>query len=327
MKRRGFLLGIGAAAMAPRMARAQQGGKVYRLGQLSGGTQSSRAPLLAAFVRGMRELGYVEGQNLSIEHRYADERFDRLPTLARELVERKPDALLVSTTPANLAAKAATSSIPIVMVGVADPVGVGLVESLARPGGNLTGITNIGAELAGKRLEILKEIIPSASTVAVFINPDDQNAPLQMRSARLAAARLAIELSPILNVRKADDLPTSFEAAKRARASAALRMIDPLASTLRNETIALAARHRLPIAYAFREDVIAGGFVSYGPSLPAQYHQAASFVHKIFNGARPDELPVEQPTRFEFALNLKTAKTLGIAVPPHIQVRADEVIE
>ncbi len=328
MKRRAFIAALGGAAAAwPLVARAQQAGKVYRLGQLSGGTAASRIPLLAVFMRGMRELGYIEGQNLLIEHRYADGRFERLPALARELLAWNPDALFVSTTPASLAAKAATSTVPIVMVGVADPQGVGLIANLSRPGGNITGVTNIGAELAGKRLEILKEIVPAAPRVAVIINPNDENAALQMSSARLAADKLAVQLEPVMHVRSGADLKSAFEGAIRGGAKAAMRMIDPLGTDFRAQTVALAVEFRLPTIYAFREDVLAGGLVSYGPSAPDQYRQAATFVHKIFTGVKPADIPVEQPTKFELAINLKTAKALSLTVPPSLLSRADAVIE
>ena len=328
MRRREFLSLVGGAALStPLAARAQQTGKVYRLGLLAAGTQESRKPLYDAFMRGMRELGYVEGQNLVIEGRHADGDFGRLPALVNELLAWRPDALMVSQTPAALAAKAATSSVPMVIVSVADPLGVGLIASLARPGGNITGITNIGAELAGKRIEILKEIIPGASKIAILINPDDANAPLQMTSAKQVADSLGIQLDPVLHIRTAGDLKGAFAAAVRAQAPAALRMVDPTNSSLRAQTVTLAAEYRLPTIYAFREDVLAGGLISYGPSLPDQYRQLAGFVHKIFNGARPADLPVEQPTKFEFAINLKTAKALGLAIPPALLARADEVIE
>jgi len=226
-----------------------------------------------------------------------------------------------------LAAKRITQSIPIVMVGVADPVGVGLVTSLTRPGGNITGITNIGAELAGKRLELLKELIPTASKVAVLINPNDPIAQLQLDGAMNAAKTLAVDLGPVLEISSANDLKPAFEAAVRARVDAALRMIDPLESALRKQTAELAAQHNLPIMFPFREAVEFGGLVSYGTNLPDQFRQAASFVHKIFNGTKPNDLPVEQPTRFELVINLKTAKALGISVPPIFQQRADELIE
>jgi putative ABC transport system substrate-binding protein len=213
------------------------------------------------------------------------------------------------------------------MVGVAEPLGVGLIANLARPGGNITGITNIGAELAGKRLEILKELIPAVSKVAVLVNPNDPIASLQMDSANAAARNLSIQLEPVLEIRSANDLKSVFEAASRARAGAALRMIDPLESALRKQTVALAAEHQLPMIYPFREAVEFGGLVSYGTNLPDQFRQAATFVHKILNGTKPVDLLVEQPSRFELVINLKTAKALGISVPLILQQRANDVIE
>jgi putative ABC transport system substrate-binding protein len=209
---------------------------------------------------------------------------------------------------------------------VGDPVGVGLVSNLARPGGNLTGITNIAAELTGKRLELLKELVPSASRIAVLVNPDAPIAAIQIRNAEAAARTLGMQLQP-LTVRDIRTLEASFEAAVRSRASAALRMVDFTANTLRVETAKLAIKHRLPVMYAFREDVDVGGLVAYGPSVPAQYEQAATFVHKILQGARPADLPVEQPTKFELVVNLKTAKTLGLTIPQSLLLRADQIIE
>ena len=309
------------------LGKAQQTAKVNRIGYLSGGTETSRRQYLEAFRQGMQKLGYVEGQNLVLDSRFAEGKFERLPSLIQELLGSKPDVLLVSTTPANLAAKAAVTTLPIVMVAVADPVGVGLVASLARPGGNITGITNIAADLAGKRLEILKEIVPHASRVAVFVNPADANAPLQMRNAEAAARALGIQLQPVLEVRSAEDLKGVFEAAVRARAGAVIRMVDPLLSPLRKQTAELATKHRLPVMYPFREDVEAGGLISYGTSLPDQYRQAATFVHKILHGTKPADLPVEQPMKFEFVINLKTAKQIGLTIPPNVLVRADKVIK
>jgi putative ABC transport system substrate-binding protein len=331
MKRRGFIAGLGTTlgtiALWPLAARGQQPVGMRRVGYLSGGGEPAQQPLLAAFRRGMQTLGYAEGPSYSFEARYAEGRFERLAALAEDLIGRNPDVLLVQSTPANLAAKAATPSVPIVMVGVADPVGVGLVPNLARPGGNITGITNIGAELAGKRLEILKELIPSLSKAAVMINPGDTNVHLQMASAETAAQKLTVKLDPVLEIRSANDLQGAFAAAVSAGAGAALRMIDPLESALRRPTAALAIEHRLPIMFPFREAVEFGGLVSYGANLPDQFRQAATLVHKIFNGAKPADLPVEQPSRFELVINLKTAKALGVEVPLLFQQRADEVIE
>jgi putative ABC transport system substrate-binding protein len=278
-------------------------------------------------MRGMRDFGYVEGQNLVIETRYAEGRFERLPALARELLAWNPDVLFVSTTPANLAAKAATSTVPIVMVSVADPLGVGLIDNLSRPGGNITGVTNIGADLAGKRVEIIKELVPSARKIAVFINPSDENAALQMKSAELAAGKLGVELQPVLPIRSAADLRGAFEAAARSGAGAAVRMIDPLVTALQKQTATLANEFRLPMIHPFRENVQAGGLISYGTSLLGQYRQAAPFVHKIFSGTKPADLPVEQPTTFELAINSVAAKAIGLTVPPTLIARADEVIE
>ena len=328
MDRRRFLLTSMAGALtAPFGAEAQQGEKVYRLGYLGGQSESVDAPFLGAFRRGMQRFGYVEGRNLAIVARFAHGEFDRFPALARELVSLKPDALLVGTVVGSRAATAATVTIPIIFVQVGDPVGVGLVPSLARPGGNLTGITNIAAELTGKRLELLKEIVPSALRIAIIANPDAPIASLQIRNAEVAARTLGVQLEPLLPVRDARTLAGAFEAAVRSGASAALRMVDFVAGTLRAETAKLAIKHRLPVMYAFREDVDAGGLVAYGSSVPGQYEQAATLVHKVLRGARPADLPIEQPTKFELVINLKTAKALGLTIPPSLLARADQVIE
>lgn len=311
----------------PRAAKAQRSARTYTIGHLSGSSETATKPYVDAFREGMRALGYVEGRNYVLEGRYADGKTDRLAALARELVGRNPDVLLVATTPGNLAAKSATAAIPIVMVLVADPVGAGIVPSLARPGGNVTGITNIVAELAGKRLEILKEMVPTATRIAVFINPNSQNAPLQMQSAEAAARRLGVELRPVLEIRAPEDLEKAFDAAAKDRANAAIRMIDPLVFILRKETAALAAKHRLPLIYPTREDVEAGGLVAYGAHIPEQYRQAATFVDRILRGVRPAEIPVEQPTKFELSINRRAAAALGITVPQTIVLRADRVVE
>jgi putative ABC transport system substrate-binding protein len=312
--------------MAGTRVLAQQPNRMFKIGHLSGGTEASRQPLIEAFRQAMQKFGYLEGQTLRIEGRFADGKFERLPTLLQELLKWQPDVLLVSSTPANLAAKAANLNIPIVMVGVADPIGVGLIESLARPGGNITGVTNIVAELAGKRLEILKETVGKLSRVAVIVNPADANAVIQLRNAEAAARALKLQLQPVLNVRRAEDLSAAFETATRARAQAAIRMVDPLGSVLRQETAGLAVKHNLPVIFPFREDVEAGGLISYGTSLPDQYRQCATFVHKILKGTKPADLPVEQPMRFEFAINLKTANQIGLTIPPNVLARADRVI-
>jgi putative ABC transport system substrate-binding protein len=325
--RRHLLSVVGGLLIAPSRVLAQQSaGRVHHVAHLSGSGMLASKAFIDAFREGMRTLGHVEAKDYVLQERYAEGKGDRLPALARELLAQKPDVLLVSTTPASLAAKAASSRLPMVVVLVADPVGAGIVQSLARPGGNITGITNIVAELAGKRLELLKEMVPRASRIAVFVNPDSQNAPLQLRSAHAAASRLGIELSPVLEIRQPPDLEPAFEAAVRARCGAAIRMIDPLVFMLREQTAALSIKHHLPVIYPSREDVEAGGLVSYGTNVPEQYRQAAGLVDKILRGAKPADLPVEQPTKFELVINQKSAKALGLTIAQALLLRADEVI-
>lgn len=310
----------------PITSEAQRPDKTFRVGHLSGSGQAANKALTDAFRAEMRSRGYVEGQNLILDERYAEGKFDRLPSLAQELIQRKPDALLVATTPGSLAAKAATTTIPIVFVLVADPVGAGIVPRLARQGGNITGITNIVAELAGKRLEILKEIVPTAARIGIMVNPNDQNTPLQMRHAEEGARRLGIKLEPILEVRTPDDLEKAFEAASKARVPAVLRMIDPLVFMLRKQTAALSMKYQIPMIYPSREDVEDGGLVAYGANAPEQFRQAAALVDKILGGANPADLPVQQPTIFDLVINARTAKALKLTIPASLAFRA-EVIE
>jgi putative ABC transport system substrate-binding protein len=326
--RRKLLRAFGAGMVtAPFCSEAQVAEKAFRVGHLSGSGVVASKSYVDAFRDGMRVLGYVEARNFVLDERYAEGKIERLPALVQELIERKPDVLLVSTTPGNLAAKAATSTIPIVMVLVADPIGAGIVQSLVRPGGNITGITNIVAELGGKRLEILKALVPKASRVAVIVNPNDQNTPLQMRNAEEGANRLGIRIDPILKVRNIEELKGAFEEATRSHSAAAIRMIDPVMFILRKETAALAIKHRLPVIYPTQEDAEAGGLISYGANIPEQYRQAATLIHKIRQGAKPADLPVEQPTKFDLVINLKTAKALGLTIPQSLLVSADKVIE
>ena len=326
MDRRSFLATVGILVV-PLAAYAQQPEKTYRVAYLAAAPRATNQALLARFREGMSELGYHEGRNLLLETRFADGKLQRLPMLAQELAQLKPDVVFVSTTPGSLAAKAATPTIPIVFVAVADPVGAGLVSSLARPNGNVTGITHLVAELTGKRLELLKEIVPSASRIAVLVNPDDPNATVQIQNAEAAARALGVQLQPVLTVRGASDLERAFEAISRSGVAAALRMVDPTTTVLRARTVELAVRHRVAMMFVFREDVEAGGLAAYGASLPAQYRQAATFVHKILRGARPGDLPIEQPTKFELVINLKTAKALGLTFPQSILARADQIIQ
>ena len=327
MTRRALLLASLGVLSTPLAVAAQRQGRPFRVGHLSGSGAAASKPFADAFLDGMRALGYVEAQNFVFDQRYSEGKDERLPVLAQELVALHPDLILSATTPGSLAAKGATSTIPIVFVLVADPLGAGIVPSLAHPGGNVTGITNIVAELAGKRLEILKEIVPSASRIAVFVNKGNPNAPLQLKHAEAAARQLGIELSPIADIKTPADLPKAFDAATRANAAGAIRMIDPLVFMLRKETSALTVKHRLPVIFTTREDVETGGLVAYGANMPAQFRQAATLVTKIHRGAKPADLPVEQPTKFDLALNLKTAKALGIAMPTALRLRADHIIE
>ncbi|MDP2329214.1 MAG: ABC transporter substrate-binding protein [Reyranella sp.] len=316
-----------AAAPLASTAYAQSGAALQRVGYLTGGGLAARADYLNAFRAGMAALGHVEGKTFLLESRGADTRFERLPALVQELLAFRPDVLLVSTTPAVLATKAATSQVPIVMVGQGDPVGMGLVATLARPGGNITGLTNISLELAGKRLELLKEFIPTASRIAVLLNPNDPNWSLQLRHAEAAAHQIGIALGPVLHLRRHHDLEPAFAAAAQAGANAALRMVDSTVSLLRTESVQAAARWRIPVMWVFPDDVRAGGLIAYGPEQADQYRQAASFVNRILRGARPAELPIEQPTRIVLAVNVGTARGLGLSIPSSVLARADEVIE
>jgi putative ABC transport system substrate-binding protein len=328
MDRRTFLEALaGGLLAAPRAVEAQQAQTLYRVGHLSGSSREAIAGWVATFREGMTAQGYAEGRNWTFSERYADGRFDRLAPLAQELLALTPDVLLVSSTPANLVAKQATRTVPIVMVLVANPVGSGIVTNLRKPEANVTGVTNIVAELAGKRIEILKELLPAAMRFAVMVNPEDQNAPGQMQGAEQAARALGLQLRPILEVRVPADLERAFRDAAAAQAHAAIRMIDPLVFIMRQQTAALAARYRLPVIYPSREDVEAGGLIAYGTNIRDQFRLAATYVAKILRGAAPRDLPVEQPTTFELVINLKTAKALGLRIPPSLLARADEVIQ
>jgi putative ABC transport system substrate-binding protein len=318
---------LGGMMARPTFAEAQGPDRVWRIGFLDGGQMLARRPMFDVFRQRMAELGYIEGRNVVYEARAAEGKFDSLPKLVSELLGINPDALLVGTTPAGLAAKAATSAVPIIIVAVADPVGVGLVDNLARPGGNITGITNIVAELTGKRLEILKALVPGASRIAVLANPGDPVAAVQLKAAEIAASELGIELRPVVHVRAAEELNRAFVQAVAEHADAAIRLVDPLSTALAKPTAQAAAEHRLPVIYPFRENVVAGGLASYGTDLPSQFGQAATLMDKVLQGAKPADLPVQQPTRFELVINLKTAKALGITVPQSLLARADEVIE
>ncbi len=311
-------------AMAP--AEAQQPGSVPRIGTLAASPTAANAHLWEAFRQGLRERGYVEGQNILIEHRSAEGKWERLPELAAELVRLRVAAIVAAPTPAIHAARQATQTIPVVMVAVGDPVGQGFVASLARPGGNITGLSNIAPDLVGKHLQLLKELVPKVSRVALLWNPDTSVGAPQVREAMVAARALGGQLQT-LPVLGPDDFGGAFMAMARERAGALLVTADSMLFSNRTRLADLANRSRLPAVYAFREHGEAGGLMSYGTSLPDLFRRAATYVDKILKGAKPADLPVEQPTRFELVVNLKTAKVLGLTIPQSVLIRTDHVIE
>jgi putative tryptophan/tyrosine transport system substrate-binding protein len=315
-----------ALLAAPLAIGAQGPGKVPRIGYVFARVSSADQRLWDAARQGLRELGYVEGQNITLEVRWAEGRTDRLPELVAELVRSKVDVLVVATTPAALAAKNATRTIPVVFVAVGEAVESGLVANLARPGGNLTGLTLLNAEISGKRLELLKESLPRISRVAVLTNPGNPIHTVFWRQTLTAAKTLGLKLQPI-QVRASEDFEEAFQAATSGRADALLAFDDSLTVGYRTRLVALAAKHRLPTMYGLREFPDAGGLVSYGPNFPDQYRRTGTYVDRILKGARPADLPVEQPTKFELVINLKTAKALALTIPPSVLARADEIIQ
>jgi putative ABC transport system substrate-binding protein len=301
--------------------------KVPRIGWLSSGIPPSeaereRALGLSSFLQGLRELGYVEGQNIVVEERYAEGQLERLPELAAELVQLRVDVIVAGDPQAILPAKQATSTIPIVMSVSADPVGSGLVASLARPGGNVTGLSNVAPQLAGKRLELLKEVVPGVSRVAVLGRPGQADwEPLAVATQALGGQLQALE------VQSPDDIKDAFEAAVRERADVLIVLASPIVLRHSRLIVDLAAESRLPTMYPRKEYVQDGGLMYYGPSTPELHRRAAYYVDRILKGAKPGDLPVEQPTRFELVVNLKTAEALGITIPPSVLARADEVVQ
>ena len=333
ISRRHFVVTSAAGILAaPRATEAQQAGKVYRIGVLERTTMALNAANLGAFRQGMREFGYVEGQNLVIEYRYTTEyRYTQgsnegLAGLARELVRLKVDLILTRGTPQALAAMRAAGTIPVVMAASGDPVGTGIVASFARPSGNVTGLSAFVVDLSAKRIELLSEMVPSIARVAGLFNMSNPAIPPEWKEVERAARSLGIQ-PQLLDVRTAEDLGRAFDVAIRQRVDVLVVGIDGLTQTHRRTIVGLAARHRLPAIYASREFVDVGGLISYAVSYPDLYYRAASFVDKILKGAKPAALPVEQPTKFELVINLKTAKALGLTIPPSLLLRADRVIE
>jgi putative ABC transport system substrate-binding protein len=328
MRRRELITLLGGAAAAwPLAARAQQKAMPV-VGFLSPGNAASalNEPSLAAFQKGLGETGYVEGQNLAIEYRWAENHYDRLPGLAADLVGRKVDVIVTIAGPAALAAKGATSTIPIVFSGVGDPVGFGLVASLARPSGNLTGFSNINVELTPKRLELLSELVPQAKVIALLVNPNNSNTETIIRDMPEAARAKGMQL-PILKASAESEIDAAFGTLVELHADGLVVAGDPFFFSRRDQLLALASRHAVPANYMWREFAAAGGLSSYGTKVTEAFRQAGSYAGRILKGAKPADLPVQQTTIFDLVVNLTTAKALGLTVPPSILSRATEVIE
>jgi ABC-type uncharacterized transport system substrate-binding protein len=317
----------GGLLAAPRAAEAQQAGRIPRIGVRDFGTPES--PEVKAIREGLRELGYVEGQNLAVEYRFTEGKPERLPALAQDLVRLAPDVIVTRASPATRAAKGATSAIPIVMVTGVDPVREGFVRSLARPGGNITGVTFLTSELSAKRLELLKEVLPKLQRVAVLVRTQDPQrfaGDRETEETKRAAQSLGVQLQ-IIPTRAGDELDEAFQAMTRQHAEAVTNLPSPIFFDQRQRIADLATRHRLPSMHAFRGYVEAGGLMSYGTDVLAAFRRAGAFVDKILKGANPANLPVEQATKFELVINLKTATALGLTIPPAVLARADEIIQ
>ena len=319
------MLLMGAAMTAARTLRAQQKAMpvIGYLGNISPGVS---APGLVGFRQGLNETGYIEGQNVAIEYRWAEGHYDRLPALAADLVGRKVDVIATSSTPAIQAAKAATSTIPLVFFGGGDFVALGLVASLARPGGNLTGISIMSPELNPKRLDLLSQLVPQASVIALLVNPSNAIAEVTIRDVQEAARAKGVQLQ-ILRAGTEAEIDSAFAALVQLRAGALVAATDPFFNSRREQLVALASHHAVPAIWEWREFVEAGGLISYGSSLTDMWRPVGIYVGKILKGANPADLPIQQPTKFELVINLKTAKVLGLTVPQSLLAAADEVIE
>ena len=326
MDRRAFLAGAAALLAAPLAAEAQQAGKVSRIGLLSTGTPAEGSARLETFLQGLRDLGYVEGRNIAIEPRWGEGRAERLSDLAVGLVGLKVDMIVATSTPAALAARDATPTIPIVFVTAADPVGSGLVASIARPGGNVTGVSLLAPEMVARQMQLLKEAVPKVSHVAVLGNPTLKYNPSLVKEAESAAQSLGMQ-ARVLGVSGPDALDSALSAVNKQRPGALFVLFDPVMFGYRTRIAAFASKNRLPSMYPHREYAESGGLMAYGVDLRDNYRRAASYVDKILKGTKPGDLPVEQPTKFELVINLKTAKALGLTIPRSLLLQADQVIE
>jgi putative ABC transport system substrate-binding protein len=326
MERREFItLLVSAAVMLPRIARAQKpAAKIWRLGILQPGAPPD--PIVDALQERLKELGYSEGHNIVYEYRWAEGKLHRLPELAKELVDLKVDVITTLSTPAAIAAQKATQTIPVVFTGVGDPVGSGVVSNLNRPGANMTGISVLATELSAKRLELLEEVVPGASPVAMFWNDTNPGMVLRAHEAQNAADKMGLNLQSV-GVHDLISFDTAFARIETDRFNALLVLVDPFTREHRQRIVDFAARRRLPAIHESREFVDAGGLISYGPSPPALERRAADYVSMIFKGSNPGDLPVEQPTKFEMVIGMKAAKALGLTLPQSVVMRADELIE
>jgi putative ABC transport system substrate-binding protein len=328
MNRRRFI-GAGAAALVamPRAARAQESAKPWRIGFLEAGSPAANQHFLDAFNRGLSERGYTDGGNVIIVERWGDGQVDRFPALLNELVQEKVDIIVVSSTAGAVAAKATIKTLPVVFVGVQDPVGIGIVSSLGRPGANLTGFSQAEEEgLVGKRLELFREAVPPVDRLGLIWNPTAPGVELRLKEARKAATRFGVTLRTF-EVRDARELDGIFATMTKERLARLMVLADPLTVRNRAQIVELAARSRIPAIYPFLEFTRVGGLMAYGPSIPELFRRAGGYVEKILKGAKPADLPVEQPTKFDLVINLKTAKALGLSIPRPVLARADELIQ